>query len=66
LNTPADFAVSRIVAMGDNYDWMGNVQPVGLHKKDWRFAVISLSAVSFSFVILAEGYADGSILSDGF
>jgi hypothetical protein len=52
--------------MGDNYDWMGNVQPVGLHKKDWRFAVISLSAVSFSFVILAEGYADGSILSDGF
>jgi hypothetical protein len=51
LNTPADFAVSRIVAMGDNYDWMGNVQSMGLRQGGWQFAVKSLSTISFSVVI---------------
>jgi hypothetical protein len=37
--------------MGDNYDWMGDVQSMGLRQGGWQFAVKSLSAISFSVVI---------------
>jgi hypothetical protein len=38
--------------MGDNYDWMGNVQSMGLFKNCWKMSTTSLSAIGFwlSFV----------------